>query len=144
MTPAPPQLAGAVRVALPRGELREALAARLTTAGLDVPEYRQGARTYRFAVPARPGVEVRVFSDRDIPIQVALGQYDLGIASRAGVDELIARHPRGSLVLLRPLDLGELELVLAGPRGADLAALAAGCTVRVATEYPQLTERWLN
>jgi ATP phosphoribosyltransferase len=142
MTVAPSQ--PPVRVALPRGELREALAARLAVAGFDVPEYREGARTYRFAVPARPGVEVRVFSDRDIPIQVALGQYDLGVASRAGVDELLARHPRESLVLLRPLDVGEARLVLAGPAGSDLATLAAERAVRIATEFPQLTERWLN
>ena len=136
--------ASTIRVALPRGEMREALAARLAAADLDVPEYREGARTYRFAVASRPGVEVRVFSDRDIPIQVALGQYDLGIAGRAGVDELLARHPRGSLVLLRPLDVGEVRLVLAGPPGADLASTAARCRVRVATEFPELTERWLN
>jgi ATP phosphoribosyltransferase len=124
--------------------MRDALAARLASAGLDVPEYREGARTYRFAVASRGQVEVRVFSDRDIPIQVALGQYDLGIASRAGVDELLARHPRGSLVLLRPLDVGELRLVLAAPPGTDLASMADTRTLRVATEFPQLTERWLN
>lgn len=120
------------------------LAERLARAGLDVAGYRDGARTYRFAADGVEGVEIRVFSDRDIPIQVALGQYDLGIASRSGVDELLARHPRESLVLLRPLDVGNTRLVLAGPPAADLTALASKRAVRVATEYPALAERWLN
>jgi ATP phosphoribosyltransferase len=134
----------AVRVALPRGDLRVPLAERLGVVGLDVAGYREGARTYQFAADAVAGVEVRVFSDRDIPIQVAVGQYDLGITSRAGVDELLARHPRESLVLLRPLDVGATRLVIAGPPGTDLARLASTCTLRVATEYPALAERWLN
>lgn len=135
-----------VRVALPRGELRVPLAERLANAGLDVPGYREGARTYQFRVSPRDDAAalVRVFSDRDIPIQVALGQYDLGIASRVVVDELLARHPRESLVLIRPLDVGQTRLVLAGPAGTDLGALASERTVRVTTEYPALTERWLN
>ncbi len=134
----------AVRVALPRGDLRVPLAERLQQANLDVPGYREGARTYRFGVEGVDGIDVRVFSDRDIPIQVAVGQYDLGIATRSGVDELLARHPRESLVLVRPLDIGATRLVLAGPPGTDLQELAAARTVRVTTEFPALAERWLN
>ncbi len=133
-----------VRVALPRGDLRVPLAERLQQARLDVPGYREGARTYRFEVEGVEGVGVRVFSDRDIPIQVAVGQYELGIASRSGVDELLARHPRESLVLIRPLDVGANRLVLAAPAGTTLEALASTCTLRVTTEFPSLAERWLN
>ena len=133
-----------VRVALPRGDLRDALAARLTAVGF-VPEgYGEGSRAYRFAVTGRPTVVVRVFSERDIPIQVALGQYDLGITRRAWVDELLVRHKRDSIVPLRPLDIGAQRLVLAGPPDADLARLAAEGSVRLATEYPNLAGRYLN
>ena len=81
-----------VRVALPRGDLRDALAERMVAAGF-VPEgYGERSRAYRFKVTGRPSVLVRVFSERDIPIQVALGQYDLGITRRAWVDELLVRY----------------------------------------------------
>ncbi len=133
-----------VRVALPRGDLRDALAERLVAAGF-VPEgYGEGSRAYRFEVTGRPSVLVRVFSERDIPIQVALGQYDLGITRRAWVDELLVRYAQDSIVPLRALDLGVERLVVAGPPGADLAALASAGVVRVATEYPHLAGRYLN
>lgn len=133
-----------VRVALPRGELREPLAEALRAVGF-VPEgYGEGSRAYRFEVTGHPSVVVRVFSDRDIPIQVALGQYDLGITRRAWVDELLVRYRQDSIVPLRPLDLGAERLVVAAPPGTDLARLAASQIVRVATEYPNLATRFLN
>jgi ATP phosphoribosyltransferase len=60
------------------------------------------------------------------------------------VDELLARHPRESLVLLRPLDVGGTRLVLAGAPGSEVGALASRHALRVATEFPALAERWLN
>jgi ATP phosphoribosyltransferase len=133
-----------IRVALPRGDLRTPLAERLIAAGFVAEGYGEGSRSYRFAVDGRPEVLVRVFADRDIPIQVALGQYDLGITSGVWVDELLARYRHDSIVTLRALDVGAAQLVLAGAPGADVAALAAAGTVRVATEYPNLATRYLN
>ncbi|MBM3141344.1 MAG: hypothetical protein FJZ92_14330, partial [Chloroflexi bacterium] len=133
-----------VRVALPRGELREPLAGRLREAGFAVPGYGEGSRTYRFDVEGRPGVVARVFSDADIPIQVALGQYDLGVASGVRVDELLVRFPQDSIVPLRPLDVGGERLVIAGAPGARLDALAAAGPLRVATEFPNLAQHYLN
>ncbi len=137
-------MSGTIRVALPRGELRDALAAQLAAIGF-VPEgYGEGSRAYRFSVTGMPEVLVRVFSDRDIPIQVALGQYDLGITRRAWMDELLVRHRHDSIVPLRALDLGAERIVAAGTPGVDLQRLAGSGFVRVATEYPQLATRYLN
>ena len=132
-----------IRVALPRGDLRDALAPLLDAADFRVEGYREGSRSYRFDVDGRPGVVARVFSERDIPIQVALGQYDLGITRRAWVDELLVRYPHDSIVPLQALDVGAERIVLAGAAGLDLARLAAG-VVHVATEYPNLATRFLN
>ncbi len=133
-----------VRVALPRGDLRDGLAERL--AGGRLRAGRLWRRLARLPLRgARPAVVlVRVFSERDIPIQVALGQYDLGITRRAWVDELLVRYAQDSIVRLRALDVGAERLVLAGPPGADVARLASAGAVRVATEYPHLAGRYLN
>ena len=141
MTAAPAAL---VRVALPRGELREPLAARLDAAGFRVPGYGEGSRAYRFAVTDRPAVAVRVFTDRDIPIQVALGQYALGITRAACVEELRARFGHDTIVALRALDLGGERLVVAAPAGGGAVGSAAGRSLRVATEYPHIAARWLH
>ena len=87
---------------------------------------------------------MRVFADRDIPIQVALGQYDLGITSGVWVEELLARYRHESIVTLRSLDVGTQRLVLAGAAGVGFDDLAGGAAVRVATEYPNLATKFLN
>ena len=133
-----------IRVALPRGELRTPLAERLIEVGFVAEGYGEGSRSYRFDVDGRPEVMVRVFADRDIPIQVAMGQYDLGITSGVWVDELLARYRHDSIVTLRALDVGAAQLVVAGAEGENIAALASAGTVRVATEYPNLATRYLN
>ena len=131
-----------VRVALPRGDLRSPVDAHLREVDFVVDGYGSGARTYRFEVERRPGITVRVFSDQDIPIQVALGNYDFGIASRTWVDELLVRHRLDSVVPLRQIDVPTDELVIAGAPGSSLEALAEG-VVRVSTEYPNLAQHFL-
>ena len=132
-----------VRVALPRGDLRSPVDAHLRTVDFVVDGYGSGARTYRFGVEERPGIAVRVFSDGDIPIQVALGQYDLGIASGTWIDELLVRHRLDSVVPLLQIDVQGEDVVAAGAPGVTLAALASAGTVRVATEYPNLAQHFL-
>ena len=133
-----------IRVALPRGDLRPPLAERLAAVGFVAPGYADGSRSYRFPVDGVPAALVRVFSERDIPIQVALGQYDLGITSRVWVDELLVQYGHEGIVLLRALDLGAERIVTAAPPGVSLEALASAGRVRVATELPHLTTRWLH
>jgi ATP phosphoribosyltransferase len=132
-----------IRVALPRGDLRTPLAEQLREVGFVAQGYGEGSRVYRFEVDGRPGVEVRVFADEDVPIQVALGNYDLAICSRTWVDELLVRYRHDSIVPLRSLDLPSEPVVIAGAAGTTLEGLAAG-VVRVATEYPNLAHHVLS
>ena len=134
---------GEIRIALPRGELRDALSKRLADCGVRIPGYGDGSRSYRFEVEGRPRIRVRVFSEVDIPIQVALGNYDLGITGRSWIDELLVRYPHDSVVPLRQLDIGELRLVVAGAPGTTLSGLADAGVLRVATELPNLAARFL-
>ena len=133
-----------IRVALPRGELRTPLADKLAGVDFVAEGYGEGSRSYRFDVNGRPGVQVRVFSDEDIPIQVALGNYDLAICSRAWVDELLVRYRHDSIVPLRALELPSEPLVIGGAAGASLEAMAAAGPVRVATEYPNIAQHVLT
>ncbi len=135
---------GAIRVALPRGGLRAPLAERLAAAGFAAIGYGEGSRAYRFAVEGRSRVAVRVFSDADIPIQIALGQYDLGVTSLSAIDELVTRFGHDTIAPLRALDLGSERVVLAAAPGETPAGLAARRPLRVATTHPHLTARYLN
>ena len=101
-----------IRIALPRGNMRNALGELLARHDFVVDGYLEGSRVYRFEVNDRPDLQVRVFSDADIPIQVALGNYDLAICSRTWVDELLTRYQHNSIISVKNLDLQSEPLVV--------------------------------
>jgi ATP phosphoribosyltransferase len=131
-----------VKIALPAGDLRTPVAEALSAAGLHVEGYGEGSRQYRLATRGREDVRVRVFREKDIPIQVALGNYDLGITSLAWVQEIQSRFPQQPRVLLGDLGIGAGRIVAAACAehvGAldDIGALDC---VRLASEYPNIAD----
>jgi ATP phosphoribosyltransferase len=122
-----------IRIALPTGDLRGDTAAVLDRVGLGLPEYGAGSRSLRFELPEARAV-ARVFREKDIPVQVAMGNYDIGICGIAWVEELAQRFPRHEVVRLRDLgfDAGELWL----------AAASDECepSVRFVSEYANIAE----
>lgn len=135
-----------LKLALPGGDLRSATAAALDAAGLPSTEYREGSRSLRVALDGRSDVTARVFREKDIPIQVALGNYHLAICGDAWVAEFLARHAGEGLVRLRPLAFGQGRVVLAAPgatveRLGPVGAWSRWSGIRIATELPWLAER---
>ncbi|MCI0818578.1 MAG: hypothetical protein J4O14_09950, partial [Chloroflexi bacterium] len=60
-----------IKIALPAGDLRKPVADALSASGLHVEGYGEGSRQYLLPVRDREDVRVRVFREKDIPIQVA-------------------------------------------------------------------------
>ena len=130
-----------IKLALPAGDIRSPVAEVLGAAGLHVEGYGEGSRSYRLSLPGLGEVTVRVFREKDIPIQVALGNYDLGITSMAWVAEMQARFPEQPVVNMRDLGIGRCQIYAAAPQEvANLADLRSLGTVRIASEYPNLAE----
>ncbi len=86
----------------------------------------------------------KIFHERDIPIQVAVGNYDLGICGLDWVEELMVKYPSSALVRLRNLGYGEGVLYAVVSRSeADPtieAMQARSGLIRIVSEYPNLTE----
>ena len=123
-----------IRIALPTGDLRGDAAALLAACGAGIPDYAGGSRALRFPFVDEGTGVARVFREKDIPVQVALGQYDLGICGSAWIDELTRRFPQHDVVRLRDLPFGKQSLWLAS------ASDAADPSVRIVSEYPNLAE----
>ena len=68
-----------LKIALPKGRLLAETAALLKRADWGLSAYHEGMRSYRLKSQRFPNLLAKVFHEKDIPIQVAVGNYDLGI-----------------------------------------------------------------
>jgi ATP phosphoribosyltransferase len=130
------------KVALPKGRLMEDTAAVLTDAEWGFDGYHAKARFYRLKSKKYPDVEAKIFHEKDIPIQVAVGNYDIGICGLDWVEELVSKYPNSEVINLYNLGYGKGALYAAS--AADINQVeeigSNGQTVRIASEYPNLAE----
>ena len=126
-----------LKIALPKGRLLAQTADLLQRAGWGLGDYQEKARSYRLESQRFPALLVKVFQERDIPIQVAVGNYDLGICGLDWVEELMVKYPSSALVKINDLGYGKGALYAAA-RSKAMAAKAG--VIRIASEYPNLAE----
>jgi len=133
-----------MKLALPKGRLLPQTGIFLKKAGLDFSDYDEHSRSYRPKCSNFPDLSMKVFHERDIPVQVAVGNYDLGICGLDWVEELLAKYPSSALVKVQDLGYGNREIYVACARSAGISSIeelkAKTETVRIATEYPNLAE----
>jgi ATP phosphoribosyltransferase len=131
-------------MALPKGRLLSETAKLLRRADWGLSGYSEGARSYRLESKKFPGLLAKMFHERDIPIQVAIGNYDLGICGLDWVEELLAKYPNSALVKLRNLGYGEGVLYAVVSRSESDTTMETVQTesglIRIVTEYPNLAE----
>jgi ATP phosphoribosyltransferase len=106
--------------------------------------YEEGARSYRLKSGKFPGMLAKIFHEKDIPIQVSTGNYDLGICGMDWLRELMTKYPSSALVDLRNLGYGEGTLYMAAGRSGGLSDMekvrVADSSIRIVSEYPNLAE----
>ena len=113
----------AVRIALPKGKLLDETAAFLEKAGWQLNDYSQTMRNYRLKSARFPDLLIKVFQEKDIPIQVAIGNYDLGICGLEWIEELTSKYSAAAPVKIRNLGYGKGALYLAASSAANISAL---------------------
>jgi len=133
-----------LKIALPKGRLLSEIAVLLRRAGWGLTGYHETARFYRIKSGGFPNLSARVFHERDIPIQVAIGNYDLGICGSDWIEELLAKYPSSALLKVRNLGYGEGALYVAASRSEGISTVeevkAKPGIIRIASEYPNLAE----
>lgn len=133
-----------LKFALPKGRLLPATAAWLDKVGWGLADYLPSSRSYRPRPAALDQVAVKVFQERDIPIQVAIGNYDLGICGSDWVAELTAKYPLSPVIKVKDLGYGRGYLYLAGSAQSHFTSLPTlkrnGTDLRIVGEYPNLAE----
>ena len=132
-------LGGALKLAIPRGALFDETLDALDAIGVTTEELRSDSRSLIFDAGELTIVTMR---PSDVPTYVEAGAADLGIT---GKDVMLEQGDRDVFELL-DLGYGACRMVLAARRGDDRLAEAERRfgTVRIATKYPGITERFFE
>ena len=132
-----------IKIALPKGRLLDKTSSLLQLAGWGMDGYREQARLYNLKSSKYPNISAKIFHERDIPIQVAIGNYDLGICGSDWIEELLVKYPSSAVVRVRDLGYGMGGLYVV----ADLVDTlnparrkAERSAVRIVSEYANLAE----
>jgi len=87
-----------------------------------------------------------MFHERDIPVQVAIGNYDLGICGLDWLEELLVKYPSSALMKVESLGYGRGALYVAASLAGGISTVEAvrqsPGVVRIASEYPNLAEHF--
>jgi ATP phosphoribosyltransferase len=133
-----------VKLALPKGQLQNETADLLKEAGLNVSDYCDGSRSYRPQCSGDFDLFLKVFHEKDIAIQVAIGNYDLGICHLDWVEELLAKYHSEAVVKVRDLGYGKRNLYAVAARSSGYSSPEAwknhNDSLRIVSEYPNLAE----
>ncbi len=135
--------AGYIKIALPKGRLLSPTASLLAKIDLGFQDYGDKTKQYRLGSVRFPALSAKILQEKDIPIQVAVGNYDLGICGLDWIEEFMVKYPAGALVKISSLNYGEGSVhVVASPEAGitSLNELSAGRSYRIVTEYPNLAE----
>jgi ATP phosphoribosyltransferase len=136
----------AVRIALPKGKLLNDTAAFLEKAGWQLNDYSQSMRNYRLQSARFPDILIKVLQEKDIPIQVAIGNYDLGICGLEWIKELTSKYTAAAPVRIRNLGYGKGALYVAASSAAIIPTLEnlvqSPDVVRIVSEYPNIAESY--
>ena len=113
----------------------------LQSAGWELNEYTEETRYYRLESGRFPDLCAKVFQEKDIPIQVAIGNHDLGICGRDWIEELLVKYPSSALVKVKDLGYARTALYVAVSRTSTPEVTKTDASVvRIASEYPNLAE----
>src|SRR4030042_899084 len=128
-----------IKIALPKGRLLRKTAAMLQKAEWGLDEYHSRTGFYRPRSQKFPDLLLRVFHEKDIPIQIAMGNYDLGICCLDWIEELLVKFPSSDVIKVQDLGYGEGTLYAASALSPG-ELHRNGTPVRIASEYPNLAE----
>jgi ATP phosphoribosyltransferase len=126
-----------ITIALSKGKLLEPTMALFQRAGYAGCSIQEDDRRLIWEQP-KNGHRFLIVRPSDVPAYVEYGAADLGVV---GKDVLLEQHPD----VYEPVDLGlgGCKLVVAKPKG-QTSAPRLSSTLRVATKYPGITERYFN
>jgi ATP phosphoribosyltransferase len=139
-----------IKIALPKGDIQEAVGIFLAGRGITFSTYTKEARSYASHAGDEKALFSKQFREKDIPIQISIGNYDLGLCGSQWVAEYMGQYPRADILNLRTLNILEGEMCVCcsdfEPKekmGDDLLrSMWERGPIRIATPFPVLAEEY--
>jgi ATP phosphoribosyltransferase len=125
-----------IKIALPKGRLKNATADFLRKTEINFSEYYESSRCYLLESLTSMNIFAKVFHEKDIATQVAIGNYDLGICGSDWIEEFLVSYPNSSCLKIRELSYGQRSLHIV----KSLAEVRKNSVVRLVSEYPNLAK----
>jgi len=133
-----------VKLALPKGRFLSSTANLIKRVGMGFEGYTNKTRQYRLQSRSFSCLSAKIFREKDIPIQVAIGNYDLGICGLDWIEELLAGYPSSTLIKISSLNYGEGGVYVVASYQAGISnlneLLAKQSNWRIVSEYPNLAQ----
>jgi ATP phosphoribosyltransferase len=133
-----------IGLCLPKGDNLKVLASILEQAEFPMSGYTSDNRTYRPVVSVINRARAKIFAEKDVAIQVAVGNYAVGFCSLDWVEEYRTKFIQSNLQILKKLGVSYKKLYACCHK--SLAGIAMDefkqrfPTIRIVSEYPNLSE----
>ena len=123
-----------IKIALPKGKLLAPTSCFLKEIGLDFDNYTQDTRAYRLSSSNITNLDAKMFHEKDIPIQVAIGNYDFGICGLDWIEELTIKYPECALIKLANLGYNQSNIYVAGSKDINPLIVDSQSELKIVSE----------
>lgn len=134
-----------IKLALPKGDLLDPTSNLLHKACMGLSNYSPDTRYYHINSEVLPNISAKIFHEKNIPIQVAIGNYDIGICGHDWIEELLSKYPQSPIIEVLDLNYGLRELKLLTHKLTGISKLEdlyiSKDIIRIASEYPNISEK---
>jgi ATP phosphoribosyltransferase len=137
--------ADTISVCLPKGNPMGPLAGYLEEKGFPIREYHSKNRTYRPPVDNLP-VRAKIMAEKDVAIQVSVGNYDIGFCGMDWIRELVSKYRGSDLHVFKRTGLDRKCVYACVGANGEFETAEDLCKKRdfvtIVSEYPNLAENF--
>ncbi len=134
-----------ISVCLPKGNPMEPLAGYFNKIEFPVCDYHSQNRGYRPVVEGLP-VRAKIMAEKDVPIQVSVGNYDIGFSGLDWVRELTSKYRGSDILVLKYLGLDSKGVYACTGIGGGFESIQdlhkKKDFITIVSEYPNLAEHF--
>ena len=133
-----------IALCLPKGENLKRVASILKDRTFPIDGYTAGNRTYRPDINSIKNARAKIFAEKDVVIQVAVGNYSIGICGLDWIEEYRSKFPESEVQVLRRLGKGVKKIYACCHKSLKGMSIhdfnEKDESIGIVSEYPNIAE----